>query len=421
MGTIDRRRFLTAAGLTVAGAAVVGFAAVHWGAGEREQARSAVGPAHASGRPALSPPGADVAGLRLRDHQRQFYRIDTALVVPRVDPADWTLKIHGRVRNPFTMTMADLLKRPLSSATSRSRACPTTSAETSSATRAGWAYRLQDLLDEAGPEDGADQVVSRSVDGFTAGTPTKVLRDGRDAMLAYAMNGEPLPFEHGFPVRMVVPGLYGYVSATKWLAELELTTFADFDAYWCPRLGPAGSDQDRVADRQARGPAARGRSGRSWSPASPGRSTVASRKSRCASTRPVAAGDLAEAARSTRGDSGHGVGPTTGDTSCPSGRPTTPATPRPRRSPRRHRMARPGGTRSGLTSAMTDRGTGARTGAVSAPRPPWRGAWYPALAETEASFQAVNVDPAAYAVGRSSQPVASSRSRSASVKPPQTP
>jgi DMSO/TMAO reductase YedYZ molybdopterin-dependent catalytic subunit len=94
---------------------------------------------------------------------------------------------------------------------------------------------LKDLLDEAGPLDGADQVVSRSVDGWNCGTPTAVLRDGRDAMLAVAMNGEPLPVEHGFPVRMVVPGLYGYVSATKWVTELELSSFADFDAYWVRR------------------------------------------------------------------------------------------------------------------------------------------------------------------------------------------
>jgi DMSO/TMAO reductase YedYZ molybdopterin-dependent catalytic subunit len=94
---------------------------------------------------------------------------------------------------------------------------------------------IADLLDEVQPDPAADQVVSRSVDGFSAGTPTAVLRDGRDALLAVAMNGEPLPVDHGFPVRMVVPGLYGYVSATKWLASLELTTFEAFDAYWVPR------------------------------------------------------------------------------------------------------------------------------------------------------------------------------------------
>ena len=91
------------------------------------------------------------------------------------------------------------------------------------------------LLEEAGPLPGADQVVGRSADGFTVGTPTEVLMDGRDALLAVGMNGEPLPVEHGFPVRIVVPGLYGYVSATKWLTELEVTSFADFNAYWVPR------------------------------------------------------------------------------------------------------------------------------------------------------------------------------------------
>src|SRR6185312_8773986 len=94
---------------------------------------------------------------------------------------------------------------------------------------------LKDLLEEAGVQPGADQIVTRSVDGFTIGTPTAVAIDGRDAMLAVAMNGEPLPIDHGFPVRMIVPGLYGYVSACKWITEIELSRFEDFDAYWVPR------------------------------------------------------------------------------------------------------------------------------------------------------------------------------------------
>jgi hypothetical protein len=94
---------------------------------------------------------------------------------------------------------------------------------------------VQELLERAGPKAGADQVVQRAVDGWTCGTPTQVLLDGRDALLAVGMNGEPLPVVHGFPVRMVVPGLYGYVSACKWITELELTTFAEFDAYWVRR------------------------------------------------------------------------------------------------------------------------------------------------------------------------------------------
>jgi Oxidoreductase molybdopterin binding domain len=94
---------------------------------------------------------------------------------------------------------------------------------------------LKDVLDEAGVHEGATQIVSRSGDGWTAGTPTEVVMDGRDAMLAIAMNGEPLPAAHGYPVRMVVPGLYGYVSATKWVTEIELTRWEDYDAYWIPR------------------------------------------------------------------------------------------------------------------------------------------------------------------------------------------
>jgi hypothetical protein len=94
---------------------------------------------------------------------------------------------------------------------------------------------LKPLLEEAGVHPGADQIVSRSVDGFTVGTPTSVATDGRDAMLAVSMNGEALPFTHGFPVRMIVPGLYGYVSATKWITDIELTTFDAYDAYWVQR------------------------------------------------------------------------------------------------------------------------------------------------------------------------------------------
>jgi DMSO/TMAO reductase YedYZ molybdopterin-dependent catalytic subunit len=188
-----------------------------------------------SGPPVPSLPGADVADLGYVTPNDRFYRIDTALVVPRIDPAEWTLTIHGRVRNPIRLTFDDLLRRPMVERYV-TLSCVSNEVGGDLIGNAKWlGVPIQALLDEADPEEGADQVVSRSVDGFTAGTPTKVLRDGRDALLAVAMNGEPLPVQHGFPVRMVVPGLYGYVSATKWLAELELTTFADFDAYWIPR------------------------------------------------------------------------------------------------------------------------------------------------------------------------------------------
>jgi DMSO/TMAO reductase YedYZ molybdopterin-dependent catalytic subunit len=136
---------------------------------------------------------------------------------------------------PLTLTYDDLLKRPMIERYI-TLCCVSNEVGGGLISNARWlGVRVSDLLAEADPEPGADQVVSRSGDGYTAGTPTEVLRDGRDAILAVGMNGEPLPIDHGFPVRMVVPGLYGYVSATKWLTELELTSFADFDAYWVRR------------------------------------------------------------------------------------------------------------------------------------------------------------------------------------------
>ena len=157
-------------------------------------------------------------------------------------PDDWRLRIHGRVARPLTLTYEQLLARPMIERYV-TLACVSNEVGGDLIGNAKWlGVRVKDLLLEAGPLSGADQVVGRSIDGFTAGTPTELLLDGRDAMLAVGMNGEPLPIDHGFPVRMVVPGLYGYVSATKWLTELELTSFADYSAYWVPRgwaaLGP---------------------------------------------------------------------------------------------------------------------------------------------------------------------------------------
>jgi DMSO/TMAO reductase YedYZ molybdopterin-dependent catalytic subunit len=165
----------------------------------------------------------------------EFYRIDTALVLPQVDPDTWRLRIHGRVRNPIELTFAQLLARPMVER-HITLCCVSNEVGGDLIGNARWlGVPVKDLLDEAGPLDGADQVVSRSADGWTCGTPTEVLRDGRDALLAVGMNGVPLPVAHGFPVRMVTPGLYGYVSACKWLVELELASFADFDAYWARR------------------------------------------------------------------------------------------------------------------------------------------------------------------------------------------
>jgi DMSO/TMAO reductase YedYZ molybdopterin-dependent catalytic subunit len=164
-----------------------------------------------------------------------FYRIDTILPYsPFIDPSTWRLRIHGRVRKEMTLTFDDLLKRPQIERYI-TLSCVSNDVGGSLVGNAKWlGVPLKDILDEVGVDPGADQMLSRSDDGFTAGTPTAVVMDGRDAMIAIGMNGEPLPFAHGFPARLVVPGLYGYVSATKWVTDIELTTFAA-KAYWVDR------------------------------------------------------------------------------------------------------------------------------------------------------------------------------------------
>lgn len=165
----------------------------------------------------------------------RFYRVDTALLVPAVMAEDWHLRIHGMVDRTIDLSYEQLLARPLIER-DITLTCVSNPVGGSYVGNARWVgVALADLLDEAGVHPGADQLVSRSVDGWTAGTPTAVVMDGRDAMLAVSMNGETLPLAHGFPVRMLVPGLYGYVSATKWLSELQLSTFEAFDPYWIER------------------------------------------------------------------------------------------------------------------------------------------------------------------------------------------
>ena len=164
-----------------------------------------------------------------------FYRIDTTLVTPQVDPDTWRLRIHGMVDKEITLSYQDLLKRPL-----RERditmICVSNEVGGEYSGTARWlGVPLADVLKEAGVKPGANQMVSRSVDGWTCGTPVANVTDGRDAMIVVGMNGEPLPLAHGFPARLVVPGLYGFVSATKWVTDIELTTFDAFDAYWVKR------------------------------------------------------------------------------------------------------------------------------------------------------------------------------------------
>jgi DMSO/TMAO reductase YedYZ molybdopterin-dependent catalytic subunit len=152
-----------------------------------------------------------------------------------VDPDSWRLNVTGMVDRPYEMTFDDLLgMQTVERYVTLS--CVSNEVGGDLVGNAKWlGVPLRTILNRAGVQDGASQVVGRSIDGFTVGFPTEVALDGRAALVAIGMNDEPLPFDHGFPARLVVPGLYGYVSATKWLTEIELTTLSAFDAYWIPR------------------------------------------------------------------------------------------------------------------------------------------------------------------------------------------
>jgi len=186
------------------------------------------------------PPGPDAAleviGLSpIVTPNDRFYRIDTALVVPGPNPDIWRLKVTGLVDRELELSLTDLQEMGLHEEYV-TISCVSNKVGGGLVGNAKWTgVKLTDVLDRAGVKPEATQIVGRSVDGWTAGFPTEVAYDGREPLIALGMNGEPLPRRHGFPARLIVPGLYGYVSATKWLQELELTTWEDFDGYWVPR------------------------------------------------------------------------------------------------------------------------------------------------------------------------------------------
>jgi DMSO/TMAO reductase YedYZ molybdopterin-dependent catalytic subunit len=238
---LERRGFLT---LTI----VAGAASVAVGAGARllnATANTVAGIRTALALPKAAlpaepiPAGAalDIPGLTpFVTPNADFYRIDTALQVPTIDPDKWMLKITGMVENEVSLSFAQLLAKPLEEHLA-TLTCVSDDVGGDLIGNALWlGYPIRELLAQAAPKAGADMVLSTSVDGFTAGTPLSVLQDANtNALLAVGMNGVPLPLEHGFPVRMVVPGLYGYVSATKWVVELKVTTFSADQGYWTPR------------------------------------------------------------------------------------------------------------------------------------------------------------------------------------------
>lgn len=236
----SRRQFIAGAG------AVVAVAALSAGAGrwliERAKRTLAgreevVLPSPAEALPAVPASASlDVEGVSpIIVPNEDFYRIDTALSVPQVDLEGWTLNLTGLVDRPYSISYADLLDMRMVER-DVTLSCVSNRVGGGLVGNARWlGVPLKEIIDRAGPAAGAEQIVGRSVDDFTVGFPLEAVYDGREALVAVAMNGEPLPFEHGFPARLVVAGLYGYVSATKWLSEIELTTWDDFDAYWIPR------------------------------------------------------------------------------------------------------------------------------------------------------------------------------------------
>lgn len=231
----DRRAFLQAGALTAALAAVTGVggrATLARRFDADKARRTIVLPAPASPAPPLTGhPDLGKSGVPWRTPNTDFYRIDTVLSVPQIDPDSWTLRIHGMVDHPITLTYRQLLARPLIERWV-TLCCVSNNVGGSLVGNAKFlGAPLRDLMREAGVRPGTEQLVMTSEDGMTIGCPSAVALDGRDSMLAVGMNGVPLPVEHGFPVRVVVPGLYGYVSACKWVVDIAATTFAD-KAYW---------------------------------------------------------------------------------------------------------------------------------------------------------------------------------------------
>jgi len=234
-----RRRFLVASGVAAGGAALAALA------GRELNARQSVTEARSTLRiPAPSQPAPPLAaGTDLHipglssfiTPDSSFYRVDTAIVLPEVDPAHWQLHVHGMVEREITISFAELLRKPLIEhyVTLTCVSNPVSGPYIGNAKWLG--ASLASIIRSARPKAGASQLLCTSVDGFTSGTPIQVVLDGRDALLAVAMNGTALPVQHGFPARMVVPGLYGYVSATKWVTDINVTTYEAETAYWAQR------------------------------------------------------------------------------------------------------------------------------------------------------------------------------------------
>jgi DMSO/TMAO reductase YedYZ molybdopterin-dependent catalytic subunit len=236
--TMDRRKFLAAAGVTSVAAAAAGVGGELL-ISKRFRVNPSVvrlAPPAVKPKPLPKDTTLNIPGLSpFYTPNAQFYRVDTSLIIPQVSPSSWQLRIHGMVDNPMTITFDELMQMPMLEH-DITLTCVSESVGGGYIGNARWqGTLLADVLRKAGIQSGADQIVMRDVNGMTIGVATDPVMDGRASMLAVGMNGQPLPQSHGFPVRAVVPGLYGYVSACKWVVDMELTTFGAFSAYWVPR------------------------------------------------------------------------------------------------------------------------------------------------------------------------------------------
>jgi DMSO/TMAO reductase YedYZ molybdopterin-dependent catalytic subunit len=237
---MSRRKLLAGSAAVAAGAGIAAAGGqLLAGRGGVEASRAALGRIVPTVPAPPIPAGADFAAdgsPTFITPNRDFYRVDINLTLPRLRAEDWRLRVHGMVDRELTLNWADLTSRPLVERTVTMTCVSNEIGGPYISTANFTGVLLADILEEAGLQRGADQVFTTSVDGWTCGTPTADIADpSRQAMLVIGMNGEPLPIEHGFPVRMLVPGLYGFVSGTKWITDMELTTFDAKRAYWLQR------------------------------------------------------------------------------------------------------------------------------------------------------------------------------------------
>jgi DMSO/TMAO reductase YedYZ molybdopterin-dependent catalytic subunit len=247
--TVDRRKFMAAVGGTAVTAAAAGVggelllkkrlpvnppaAAASPQAAAASPQATVTPPQIVKAKPLPAEDSLNIPGLSpFYTPNAQFYRVDTSLTIPQVSASTWQLRIHGMVDNPLTITFDQLSQMPMTEH-DVTLTCVSESVGGGYIGNARWqGTLLAPLLRKAGIQAGADQIVMRDVNNMTIGVATDPVMDGRESLLAVGMNGQPLPAPHGYPVRVVIPGLYGYVSATKWVVDMELTTFGAFDAYW---------------------------------------------------------------------------------------------------------------------------------------------------------------------------------------------